>query len=157
MEKTSSELIVVADRGELKVYLLDTQASVRTLRLVQDIKVTEAHGRFADEFTDQAGAFPNGGTNGQGNSIAERPRLQAEAETRCRRQIAEHITEALRAAQPPRWSFAAPSELNGAVLKDVPADLRTTLVRNIKKDLVNAKPGDVLKQLENTLPVTAAA
>jgi hypothetical protein len=141
------EFFLVADRGRLKVYLLDPFHSPN-LRLVEEFAVEEARGRFADEFTDQAGAFPNGGSAGQGNSIAERQSLIAENEMRSFRSIARKIIDVLRSARPARWDFAAPSEINGAILDGLPEELRRSLRRNLRKDLVNAPPADVLAHFQ---------
>ena len=143
MQTTFVEFYLVADRGTLKVYLLDPFHSPN-LRIVEEFRVKEAHGRFADEFTDQAGAFPNDGSAGQGNSIAERPTLIAEEEMRSFRRVAGKIDEVLRSARTSHWNFAAPAEINGAILDGLPAKWHATLRRNLKKDLVNFPPDEVL-------------
>jgi len=114
--------------------------------LVEDITLAEARQHFAQQFTDQAGAFPNGGSAGQGNSVAERMSLAAETEMRSFRKIAEHVQKIVRAHQPERWSFAAPAEINGAILDGVSEDCRKHLTQNIPKDLVNQPVSELMEQ-----------
>jgi hypothetical protein len=63
--------IVVADRGVVKAYELRQTAKHETAaRLVMETKLEEAHERYRDKVTDQAGAFPPTGNGGHGNAIA---------------------------------------------------------------------------------------
>src|SRR4051794_28020333 len=114
---TPPPFIIVADRGQLKAYRVErSDAGHLSPRLLLARDYAEPQQRFAEKFTDQAGAFPNGGSAGQGNSIAERMQLTAEGEMRAFRTIAGEITALLAEHRPERWGFAAPSEINGAIL-----------------------------------------
>lgn len=157
-EMIATEFFLVADRGALKVYLL-SKTSTPKLRLAETVAINGARLRFADEFTDQAGAFPvsNGSGRGTATAIAERQHLIAEDENRSIRQISAKITEVLRANQPRRWSLAAPSAINSAIVDALPADIRDTLTRNLKKDLVKSSAGDVLDHFRKVAPHTLAA
>jgi len=56
---TPTSLIIVTDRGRLKAYKVDDAPNRGpSLQLVQSIEVTDAHGRYQDKLTDQAGGFP---------------------------------------------------------------------------------------------------
>ena len=76
---TPTSLIIVTDRGSLKAYRVrETPDRGAGLQLVQSFETTDAHGRFQDKLTDQAGSFPvstgdnmSGGGRHQ-NAIAER-------------------------------------------------------------------------------------
>ena len=75
--------IVVADRGIVKAYeVRQTPKHGTAARLVMESKLQEAHERYRDKVTDQAGAFPSTGSNGHANAIAERPKMEAEEDTR---------------------------------------------------------------------------
>jgi len=141
MQFSSVEFYMVADRGVLKIYALGPEAT--SFQSIEEMRIENAHKRFAEEYTDEAGAFPNGGTAGHGNSVAERQQVAAENEMRSFRRIAAKIVDVLRAT-PAQWNFAAPEEINGAILDGVPDDLRATLKRNLKKDLVNV-PANTLR------------
>src|SRR5438105_10783174 len=95
---TPTSLIIVADRGSLKAYKVDeTPNRGASLQLVQALEITDAHGRYDDKLTDQAGRFPV--SNGSGNhaaSIAERTALETENDKRICKQLADHIAEVVR-------------------------------------------------------------
>ena len=92
---TPTSLIVVTDRGSLKAYRVnETPNRGASLHLVQAFEITDAHGRYDDKLTDQAGRFPVSDGNGRhANSIAERTALETENERRICKQLAEHIAE----------------------------------------------------------------
>ena len=74
-----TSLIIVTDRGSLKAYKVDeTPNRGAGLRLVQAFDTTDAHGRYEDKLTDQAGGFPDGnaGSGRNQNSIAERKGIE---------------------------------------------------------------------------------
>jgi Protein required for attachment to host cells len=129
-------LIVVADRGVVKAYEIRHTAKHGTAaRLISERKLEEAHERYRDKVTDQAGAFPSTGTGGHGNAIAERPKMEAEEDTRLFKSISQQIEAVIRQHQPVSWSLAAPAEINSAILQYIPADLQKTLEQNVKHDL----------------------
>jgi len=51
-------------------------------------------------------------------------------------------------AQCRTWSFAAPAEINPAILDRVPADLRKILDHNVKRDLVKIPANSLLQHFE---------
>jgi hypothetical protein len=128
--------IVVADRGTVKAFEVQPTPNRGTAaRLVMEKKLQEAHERYRDRFTDQAGAFPSTGSNGHGNAVAERPKMETEEDIRLFKAIAREVDKVIREHQPLSWSFAAPAEINPAILHYVPADLHRTLKQNVKRDL----------------------
>lgn len=141
--------LVIADRGQLKAFEVENNPTHGPApRLVSALDFNEPRERYAEKFTDQAGAFPDGATNGQGNSIAERTKLAAEGEMRAFRTIAGEITELLKQHRPARWAFAAPSEINGAILDGLAPELKASLALNLPRDLVNTDPGELLGHFE---------
>ena len=95
---TPTSLIIVADRGGLKAYRVnDTPNRGASLQLVQAFDITDAHGRYDEKLTDQAGRFPVSDGNGRhANAIAERTALETENERRICKQLAEHIAEVVK-------------------------------------------------------------
>jgi hypothetical protein len=145
----NASLIIIADRGSLKAFAVDdTSGRGRAPRLLGTHRIEDAHGRFQDKYTDEAGAFPNGGSAGQGNSIAERQNLDEEIDSRIFRQLGGHITEILQQHQPERWAFAAPAQINGAILEEVAPELRKKLTHNVKRDLVRTDAQELLGRFE---------
>ena len=144
---TPISLLVVADRGNLKAFKVeDTPNRGPSLQLVQAFEITDAHGRYQDKFTDQAGRFPvgtagEGGTSsGEGrhaNAIAERQNLETENDRRIHKQLADHLEEIVRKEAPEGWSFAAPASINSTVVDLLTSDIRDRIVENVKSDLVN--------------------
>ncbi|HEV7869357.1 MAG TPA: host attachment protein [Chthoniobacteraceae bacterium] len=145
----NASLIIIADRGSLKAFAVEeTAAHGRAPRLLETHQIADAHGRFQDKYSDGAGAFPNGGSNGQGNSIAERQGLMEETDHRILRELAGHITLLLKEHQPERWAFAAPSQINGAILDELTPEQRRNLSHNLKRDLVRTDAHDLLSRFE---------
>lgn len=144
-------LIVVADRGVVKAYKLRRTAKHGTAaRLVMERKLEEAHERYRDKVTDQAGAFPSTGTGGHGNAIAERPKMEAEEDIRLFKSIAQQIEAVIRQHEPVSWSFAAPAEINSAILQYIPADVQKTLEQNLKHDLAKIPPASLRQHFART-------
>jgi hypothetical protein len=145
----TSSLVIVTDRGALKAYAVESTGNRGAmLRLLESFQLADAHGRYQDKLTDQAGAFPSGGTGGQGNSIAERMSMDAENQTRIFRLLAGQITSLLKQYQPEHWSFAAPTEINGAILDNLSPELRSHIERNVPRDLVKTPPSELLSHFE---------
>jgi hypothetical protein len=145
----TSSLLIVTDRGSFKAFALERTPTRGLMpRLLETFQIADAHGRYQDKVTDQAGAFPSGGTAGQGNSIAERMTFEAENETRIFRVIAAEITSLVNQRRPEQWSFAAPSEINGAILDHLKPEIRTRLEQNVPRDLVKVEPADLLAHFE---------
>ncbi len=137
-------LLYIADRGGLKTYRVEGDAP----HLLEFLPVDDAKGRWRDHLTDRAGGFPSGKGAGQGNSTAERLRLEAETDMRCLRKIAGRLQESLDEHPEARWSFAAPAELNGAILDGLPSRYRSRLVKNICADLLNLPEEDLASHFD---------
>lgn len=135
---TPTSLIVVADRGGVKAYRVnETPTRGASLQLVQAFDITDAHGRYDEKVTDQAGRFPVSDGNGRhANSIAERTALETENDRRICKQLADHIAEVVRREATQGWSFAAPSSIHGQVTDLLPAPIRNRVVEHVKSDLV---------------------
>jgi hypothetical protein len=141
--------IVVADRGIVKAYEVKKTPTHGVMpRLVLETNLKEAHERYRDKVTDQAGSFPVAGSGGNANAIAERQGMEAEEDARLFKSVAEQVEEIIRQYQPMSWSFAAPAEINPAILNRVPADLQRILDRNVKRDLVNIPADSLLQHFE---------
>src|SRR3954454_5922964 len=110
---TPATLVVVADRGSVKAYKVnETPNRGPGLQLVRAFDLTDAHGRYQDKLTDQAGRFPVGDGGGGAasgrhqNSIAERQGLETENDCRIFKQLAENIADVVQGAGTEGWSFA---------------------------------------------------
>lgn len=145
-----SSFLIVTDRGNFKAYRVEKAPEGRPPRvtLVQAFSMTDAHLKITDRDTDMAGRFSDGSalTHSQGrqqNSTAER-HLDLETDRRLIREIAGHVTEVLEQHQPEAWSFAAPSTIHEAVLKQLDGKLLRHLGEQVTADLVKIEPAKLL-------------
>ncbi|MDX2081662.1 MAG: host attachment protein [Terrimicrobiaceae bacterium] len=143
-------MIIVADRGGLRAYAVEKNdtGNHQIPRLLDAMEIDEARGPFRENFSDRAGSFPDATSPGQANPTAERMNLAAEYEMRSFRAVAARVIELLREHAPERWAFAAPSEINGAILDGLPVDLRERLAKNVRRDLVNVPASDLLRHFD---------
>ena len=157
---TPASLIIVTDRGSLKAYKVG-EAPNRgpSLQLVQALDVTDAHGRYQDKLTDQAGRFPVGDGGGQAgsgrhmNGIAERQGLETENDRRIFKQLAENITEVVQLAGSEGWSFAAPASIHTAIVDLLPPPVRERIVEHVKSDLVKIEPAKLPSHFRSLQPI----
>lgn len=156
---TPASLIIVTDRGSLKAYKVN-EAPNRgpSLQLVQSIEMTDAHGRYQDKVTDQAGRFSAGdGGGGDGNGrvggVAERQGMEAENDRRLLKQLAENITDVVQLAGTEGWSFAAPASIHSAIVDLLPTPVRERIVEHVKSDLVKIEPAKLPGHFRSLQPI----
>jgi hypothetical protein len=152
---TPTSLIIVADRGEVKAYRVnETPTRGASLQLVQAFDITDAHGRYDEKLTDQAGRFPVSDGNGRhANSIAERTALETENDRRICKQLAERIAEVVKREAAEGWSFAAPASIHSVVTDLLPAALRDRVVEHVKSDLVKVEPSKLTAHFRSLQPL----
>ncbi len=151
---TPTSLIIVTDRGTLKAYKVnDTPTRGPSLRFVQAFDTTDAHGRYQDKLTDQAGSFPSGAAPGQGSSIAERTGIETENDRRIVKQLADSIVEVVEREGKDGWSFAAPASIHSAVVELLPASVRDKIVEHVKSDLVKIEPAKLPGHFRSLQPI----
>lgn len=150
-----TSLVVVADRGEVKAYrVAETPNRGPSLQLVQAIDITDAHGRYDDKLTDQAGRFPvSDGNLRHASSIAERTALENETERRIYKQLAEHIAEVVKQEAPTGWSLAAPSAIYNSLSEALPAPIRNRIIEHVKSDLVKIEPAKLPAHFRSLQPL----
>ncbi len=156
---TPTSLIITADRGSLKAYrVVETPNRGPSLQLVQSEELTDAHGRYKDKLTDQAGRFPVGNGGGQAasgrhmNAIAERQALETENDRRIFRQLADHIADVVKTEGTEGWSFAAPTQIYSSISDLLPNEVRERIV-DVKSDLVKTEPANLLQHFRSLQPV----
>jgi protein required for attachment to host cells len=152
---TPTSLIIVADRGGVKAYRVNQTATRgASLQLVQAFDITDAHGRYDEKLTDQAGRFPVSDGNGRhANSIAERTALETENDRRICKQLAEHIAEVVKRETAEGWSFAAPASIHSTVTDLLPGPLRDRVVEHVKSDLVKIEPSKLSNHFRSLQPL----
>jgi protein required for attachment to host cells len=151
---TPTSLIIVTDRGTLKAYKVNnTPTRGPSLRLVQAFDTTDAHGRYQDKMTDQAGSFPSGVAPGQGNSVAERTGIDIENDRRIVKQLADSIVDVVEREGTDGWSFAAPASIHSAVVDLLPPEIRDRIVEHVKSDLVKIEPAKLPAHFRSLQPI----
>ncbi|HEX8251656.1 MAG TPA: host attachment protein, partial [Thermoanaerobaculia bacterium] len=153
-------LVVVADRGTVKAFKVnETPNRGPGLQIVRAFDLTDAHGRYQDKLSDQAGRFPVGDGGGQAgsgrhmNGIAERQGLETENDRRIFKELAQNIAEVIKTEAPEGWSFAAPSQLQPRILELLPTDVRERIVERVAADLVNLPVAELAERFRSLQPV----
>lgn len=155
----TTSLIIITDRGGLRAYKVDeTPTRGASLELVQAFETTDAHGRYQDKMTDQAGAFPAGGggtaSNGRHqNAIAERQGIETENDRRIFRQLAESIAAVVKGEGMVGWSFAAPASIHAAIVDLLPPEVRDRIVEHVKSDLVHIELAALPQHFRSLQPI----
>jgi hypothetical protein len=157
---TPASLIIVSDRGGLKAYKVNEAPNRGTsLQLVQAFDLTDAHGRYKDKLTDQAGRFPVGDGGGQAgsgrhmNGIAERQGLETENDRRIFKQLADNITETVQLSGSEGWSLAAPASIYTSIVDLLPPPVRDRIVEHVKSDLVKIEPAKLPNHFRSVQPI----
>ena len=138
----TDKMIVLADLGRVKAFRVtyDMMTSKPQLELVYDCEFLEAHGRFVDKVSDQAGRFSVSGSPGA--SISENHSLQVENERRLVRMVADKISELVQGER--YWFLAAAEGINGRIVEQLPQTVRAALYKNIPADLVKTPKQQIL-------------
>jgi hypothetical protein len=158
---TPTSLIIVTDRGSLKAYKVnETPNRGAGLQLVQAFETTDAHGRYQDKLTDQAGRFAAGdavgGAGGGGrhqSATAEQQGIETENDRRIFRQLADNIASVVKREGVDGWSFAAPASIHSAVVELLPPKVRDRIVEHVKSDLVKIELADLPRHFRSLQPL----
>jgi hypothetical protein len=153
---TPTSLVIVADRGSLKAYRVnETPMRGPSLKLVQAFDITEAHGRLIDKVTDLAGRFPVTETAGphRGQASIAESKLQTETDRRINKELADQIVKIINGNSGEGWSFAAPSEIHGAIVDLLPGRVRDRIVEHVKSDLVKVEPAKLSNHFRSLRPI----
>jgi hypothetical protein len=67
------------------------------------------------------------------------------------KQAACHMARLLKTYQPERWAFAAPPEVNGAILDELSPKWLSTLQDNLPRDLNHEAPRNLTKLFQRPL------
>ncbi len=142
-------LIIVADLGNLRAYrqTVDAYTQSKSLDLLEDVANPDAHLRFGETVTDQAGRFPSGGPTASGGmSHGENHQTESENQKRRIRFIADQINRIVGRESALPWNFAAPQQSNRAILGQVRSDLRERLRKNLPVDLTKAAQKELMER-----------
>ena len=151
-----ASIVITADRGSLKAYQVnETPTRGPSLKLIQAFDMTEAHGRFLDKLTDQAGRFAvteSAGSHRGAASIAE-SKLENETERRINKELADQIAKIINGSGKEGWAFAAAPEIHSAIVDLLPGRVRDRIVEHVKSDLVKVEPVKLPNHFRSLRPV----
>lgn len=144
----TDKLIVVADLGRVKAYRVtrDEMSPNPRLQLVDDVELTDAHGKVLDKVTDKAGRFPGNGTGPGGMSIGEPHNFHLENERRLLRQVAERINDLVKGVR--IWYLAAVKEINPRLVESLSPQARATMAKNLPADLIKIPKDEILERFQ---------
>jgi hypothetical protein len=151
MNKT---LIITTDLGTFKAFevIERLQASSRSLLDLDSFETVHADNRISRRLANQAGQFGKGATSFAAindGANGERHNIQLEDNRRSLEIIASRIQEIVSDPKVDAWFFAAPAEINAAILNRVSATAKAKIVRNLKCNLVNAPKDDLIERFLN--------
>jgi hypothetical protein len=156
---TPTSLIVLADRGGLKAYrVLEVPAHGPSLQLVEALEMTDAK-QFVDKLSGQVAAVPmmvpsNGRANGAHvRASGDWPQLEAEAERRICRQLAQQIVVIVQKANVEAWSLAAPSSIHAILVDHLPPEIRERIVEHVESDLVRIPAAKLAAHFRSLQPM----
>ena len=150
------DIVIVADLGEMKIYRaeprdLEAEAGLKPdhvkLDLIDAKDYVASHWKINDIVTDQAGRF-KGGSQGRGEftqgSVGERHELEKRVEEEVIKAIADDISAAIAANNPPKWFLGLPETIYDRVWAHVDAGAKGSLFYSVKKDLVKTDKNDLI-------------
>ena len=156
---TPTSLIVLADRGGLKVYrVLEVPAHGPGLQLIQALEITDAK-QFADKLSDKVAAVPmmvpsNGRAKGTHvRASSEWPQLEAETDRRICKQLAQEIARIVKEANVEAWSLAAPSSIHAILVDHLPGEIRERIVEHVESDLVRIPAARLATHFRSLQPI----
>lgn len=150
------KIIVLMDLGCLYGYRLvrDEPDGSDRLEPIHRHDNIEAHARFGERVTDQAGRFPSGhGARGGAMSQGEDHNGRTEAARRLLSLQLGQLRSLLEDARPDAWYLAAPSTINQRILDGLPEDHRRRLHKNLAADLTKLPIPQVLARFRSADPV----
>jgi len=143
----TKKLLVVADLGHFKAYRLEESAALRTprLRLLEDWE-TNVSDHLSEEVTDQAGQYRKGSVAAGPSDFSdgEEHHLETERRRRAVKKLAKRMDELLDREGAEECYFAAGSEINQAVLKELNHKTRRRIAKNVSANLTKLTPGQII-------------
>ncbi len=151
----TKKLVIVANLGRLKAYRVAKAAPGRgqKLDLVEDINFINAHTRFRDLVTDQAGRYGIDTGTAFLKSDYEALGAKREIQRRLVREVAEEIGRVLEEEEVEGWYLVAAPEHHDAILEEIRPEHRERLLWSVYADLVKSRPAVVLRQVKEATEV----
>lgn len=133
----NAAFLYIAASDGLKTYRVEDDSP----RLVDYLPIDYARSRWLDHPADRLGVPPI-------ESTAERLRHEAEPGMWRLRKIAGRLRELLDENPDSPWAFAAPGEINDAILDGLPSRYHSRLTQNLREDLFHTSEEDLSLRLD---------
>ena len=148
-------LLIVADRGGLRAYRVGENPNrAPGLHLIDSFEAQEAHGRFQDKVTDQAGRFKGSGVANQSTGgAAEHSTIEMENDRRACKHVAQRINELVAQEKPEGWLLAVPATIHGLVEGHLQPEAKKHLTEVVHADLLRSEPAKILTHFSALQPV----
>ena len=147
-------LLIVTDRGGLRAYKVEPNpARPPALHLIDSYEAQDAHGRYADKLTDQAGRFQGSGASGRhvGGSD-EHGTIDIENDRRACKHVAARINELLKREKPGEWLLAVPAQIKKLILDHVDDEGIKRLNHIVQADLLRTEPSKIASHFSTLQP-----
>lgn len=112
------------------------------LEPIVSYRIDDAHAKFGDRLTDQAGRFPGGGAGNMGQGQDHNG--QSEVKRRLLRAMGDRVNQLLKSEPCDIWYLAASKEINHRIVELLDRDVRQRLRKNLAADLTKLPMTEVL-------------
>jgi len=145
----ASKLLVLADLGHFKAFLLENGRNFSTprLELLEDWETNVTH-HLSEELTDQAGQYrrrmPVASEGFAGMSDGEQHNLDLERRRRAVKALARRIGELLDKEEVDGCYLAADRKINAALLDEMGQRARSRIQRNVPANLTRLGASEII-------------
>ncbi len=142
------KIVVVADLGHFKAYRLSkTPMNTGRLELIESFDSLEAHGKYSEKVTDQAGNFGESvGKSSSAKGSGEAHNIDLENEKRMIRNIAKTINKIVKEEKCDNWHLAAEKGINSQILDSIDPAVKTRLEKNIPVNLTKLDKNEIVSR-----------
>jgi hypothetical protein len=142
-----NKIVVVADLGHFNAYTLSkTPQGTGKLDLIESFDSLEAHGKYADKVTDQAGKFGSASGKSWAKGYGEQHNIDTENEKRTIKNIARTINKIIRGEKCDGWHLAAEKAINGQIVESLDQEVKAKLEKNIAANLTKADKSEIVNR-----------
>ncbi|HMK59604.1 MAG TPA: host attachment protein [Dissulfurispiraceae bacterium] len=140
------KIVVVADLGHFNAYKFSkTPMGTGKLDLIEQFDSLEAHGKYSEKFSDQAGNFGESvGKSSFAKGSGEAHNIQIENEKRLIRNIARTINRIIAEEKCDGWHLAAEKAINGQIVESLDQVVKSKLEKNIAANLTKADKSEII-------------
>jgi hypothetical protein len=142
------KIVFVADLGHFKAYKFSkTPQGTGKLDLIDSFDSMEAHGKFSEKVTDQAGKFGESiGKNSSVQGSGEAHNIDLENEKRTIKNIAKSINKIVIERNSDAWHLVAEKAINGQILEFLDPAVKAKLEKNIAANLTKADKTEIVSR-----------